>query len=256
MTDGIANTTAVGIDLGPACDNESTGVLVAGRSAEGWKVQRDRAHWVRRRSTCQCNDFLASAINAANVAVIDAPLVLGASKSWEHALRGCPDLTDSMKPTFSGGIAGHMWRAAALRPLIHPTVRLAEIFPAAWFWLCEFDPSVDWKGEDSAKPRKRQWFKNRIDDLKKMGITVGYADQHASADDADALPCVLCAILISEQRELLRLDDTTPPVLFPPRALWDARVPTSVRSLNWETWTNGVRAGGPRTSESRSDHAG
>ena len=62
----------------------------------------------------------------------------------------------------------------------------------------------------------------------------------ATHDEADALACVLCAILIAEQRTLERLDATDPPVLFPPRELWDTRrLPPAVLALGWKRYDPG-----------------
>ncbi|MGD0090901.1 MAG: hypothetical protein ABSE73_13370 [Planctomycetota bacterium] len=142
-----------------------------------------------------------------------------------------------MKPSFSGIIGGHMWRAAALRQLLADML-LIEIFPSAWFWLCDHDTTVEWKGDSRAKMRKVSWFKGRLKALGQLGLSVSYGDRYASADDADALPCVLCAVLANEGWELQRLDNTQPPVLFPPRCLWDiTRLPASIRKLPWKSWT-------------------
>jgi hypothetical protein len=52
---------------------------------------------------------------------------------------------------------------------------LYEIFPASWFWLCEFDEEIEWKGNNSANVRDRKilWFTNVIAVLfANFGLTI------------------------------------------------------------------------------------
>jgi predicted nuclease with RNAse H fold len=229
-----------GIDLGPSLDNESTGVQIARRSAHTgvWVVTRTRDHWIRGRDQLEPNPVLANAVADCSVVVIDAPLRLRSEKPWERTLISLADLSDSMKPSFTWAILSHAWRAFALREelgrgRLKPSV--FEVFPASWFWLCEFDDKIGWKADDTARDRKVAWFKHRCSDLGEDGLQIKYGDQWATADDADALPCLLCGILIAEKRALMRLDETEPAVLFPPQELWDhPRLPEPVRNLNWQ----------------------
>ena len=57
------------------------------------------------------------------------------------------------KPSTASAILGHAWRANSLVSEIrsqNANAGFYEIFPAAWFWLCDFDEKVAWKGKPSA----------------------------------------------------------------------------------------------------------
>jgi predicted nuclease with RNAse H fold len=181
---------------------------------------------------------LVSAVADCSVIVIDAPLRLRSEKPWERTLIDLADLSDSMRPSSTWAILGHAWRAFSLCEELNgrrPQPSVFEIFPASWFWLCEFDDAVRWKADDTARDRKVAWFHQQCATLREHGLQIEYRDQWATADDADALPCVLCAILVAERRKLMRLDETEPPVLFPPQELWDyRRLPESVCNLDWQ----------------------
>ena len=242
MTDDLSNSTllqVIGVDLGPACHNRSTGVLVARKESGQWKISRSHEHRERKRDHADCNRDLAKVIRRFPIAVVDAPLCLGSSKKWEKSLQSCEGLTDSMLPSASGTIGSHMWRAAALLPLLEETTKLYEIFPAAWFWLCDFDEDVSWKGDTSAIERKLSWFESVVKKVNAKGVHLAMSLDSPSGDEADALPCVVCAILIAEGMTLERLDSTEPPVLFPPKFLWDKDdLPHSVRDLCWTKWSH------------------
>jgi len=142
-----------------------------------------------------------------------------------------------MKPSFTYSILSHAWRAHSLLNLLTKP-QAFEVFPASWFLLCEFDDTVVWKGEDTARQRKVDWFRKQISKLASERIcTINYNDQWASADDADALACILCSVLLAERATLQRLDVTVPPVLFPPRVLWDDNLPETVRKLPWQDYS-------------------
>ena len=161
---GVSKSVA-GIDLGPSLENESTGVLLAHRIEECvWKVGRTREHWIRNSSKCECNSRLASLVEDCEVVVIDAPLCLESIKPWETLLISCPDLTVAMKPSFTYSILSHAWRAHSLLNLLTKP-QAFEVFPASWFLLCEFDDTVVWKGEDTARQRKVDWFRKQISKL-------------------------------------------------------------------------------------------
>lgn len=224
-----------GIDLGPSLENESTGLQIARRSDDGvWTVGRTRDHWIRGRDGVDPNALLENAVRDCSIVVIDAPLKLRSEKPWERTLIESADLAASMKPSFTWAILSHAWRAHAFTRELPGEITACEIFPASWFWLCEFDDTVQWKADDTARVRKVAWFRSQCAKLSNIALTINYNDQWALADDADALPCVLCAILMAERRTLQRLDATDPPILFPPKELWDMeRLPESIVALNW-----------------------
>ena len=211
-----------GIDLGPSPRNESTGLQIAEYAEDGsWLVTRKRDHWIREGDESDCNQALLGAVEGCLVVVIDAPLLLRTERPWERTLIECPDLSDSMKPSYTWKILSHAWRAhsvaSELKRLENPP-RLIEVFPAAWFWLCDFDDSVEWKGKDTFRQRKREWFCSRCDRIKELfAIDIRYRDEFANHDETDALPCVLCGILVAENIRLARLDSTEPDVLIPTR---------------------------------------
>jgi predicted nuclease with RNAse H fold len=231
--------SVAGVDLGPSLVNDSTGVQIATWSGQEqrWIVKRSRGHRVKKGPQRDCNVRVAKEVAACSIVVIDAPLLLESEKPWETALMTCPGLTTSMRPSRTSGILSHAWRASDLLKIMSETTRGAvyEIFPACWFWLCEFDTDVKWKGDEKVKRRKIRWFRERNENLAQASVcTIEYAEEEASGDEADALACVLCGILLAEGCMLQCLDDTSPPVLFPPRILWDkARLPGSVQNLKW-----------------------
>ena len=233
-----ARTKVAGIDLGPSLSNDPTGLQIAEFVEDGyWLVTRNRDHRIRRSDESQCNQALLNAIQGCSVVVIEAPLLLRSEKPWERTLIECPDLSDSMKPSYTWAILSHAWRAQAIANEFkrqENSPRLIEIFPAAWFWLCEFGDSVEWKGKDTFRQRKRNWFCSRCERIKELfGIQIHYGDEFANHDETDALPCVLCAILVAESIRVVRLDSTEPHVLFPPDALWDSRLPSTIREFDW-----------------------
>jgi len=230
-----------GIDLGTSPDNKSTGVQLARKSVTTgvWTVARTIDHRLRKSTEPDPNALIVDIIRECSVAVINAPLFLRPLKPWEKTLVELPGLTASMKPVYTRAILGHAWRARALcnRLAVETKDRASvyEIFPASWFWLCDFDTTVSWKGNKQATMPKVAWFRKRCEAVESvMGLKIEYNDQSATADDADALPCVLCAILLAERQPLLCLDDTNPPVLFPSRLFWDEnKLPEPLKSLNW-----------------------
>ena len=219
-----------------------------------WQVKETHDHYSNGNEP-KCNKKLADAVKGCSTVVIDAPLWLKSSKDWEQELIHQPKLTRWMRPAKTSGILSHAWRAHDLvRELRRPKPRIIirEIFPAAWFWLCNFDKNVNWKmskakdGEfkdeslakgKGVKRRKRDCWKQMVLTAKstlKIDVSVGGDDwvNGLSMDETDALPCVLCAILLAEKNNrLTRLDETKPPVLFPPRDLWHPRVPPELSDL-------------------------
>ena len=245
--DVVPQKDVAGVDLGPSLRNESTGLLIAHRkaNARSWIIEIHRQHRLHlerdRKNQHRCNTILAEQCRGCSVIVVDAPLFLESLKEWEQALIGCPGLTDAMKPSPTSAILSHAWRAKDLIrdcEAINPALETYEIFPAAWFWLGDFDRDVEWKGDAAARPNKIVWFDTTVKRLRAQGIEIDMHKSNLSADEADALPCVACAILAAESRTMLRLDGTQPPVLFPPKDLWDAGLPQSVKNLAWCDWSH------------------
>jgi hypothetical protein len=236
-----------GVDLGPGLHNESTGLQFAERTEgeQKWVVTPSRVHRCSDEEE-KCNAKLINVIAKCPIAVIDAPLALGSTKCWETTLIQCEALDvrgdkNWLKPSYTSAILAHTWRACVLKNLVEKRkrkTRLFEIFPASWFWLCEFDKEVRWKGDASAATRDRKvaWFGDVCLRLRKEQVSITLTDDLLDPNEADALPCVLCAILLSEGQTLLRLDKTEPPVLFPPRALWCKKLPTVIRDFQWSDY--------------------
>ncbi len=230
-----------GIDLGTSFKNESTGIVVAEKTEQKpvWTVGLVRSHYVRAGAQHDCNGKIAEAVKGADILAIDAPLLLASIKPWERALIACDGLDEAMVPSPTHQIIGHAWRAHALLQQVVGKAgpKVFEVFPASWFWLCEFDASVAWKGDATAAGRKRAWFETQVKGLAARGEQIKADVSSANKDEADALACVLCAILVAEKWKLERLDETLPPVLFPPRVLWDRqRLPQSVVGLGWREY--------------------
>ena len=232
--------TVTGIDLGPSLKNDSTGIMI-GKKVEKkyWIVSNLRGHRINDdQNLLNPNTLLANIILDSNPVVVDAPLELKSTKDWERILIECNLLTNNMKPSFTYAILSHAWRAAELKHNLPTDVCLYEIFPASWFWLCEFDEEIEWKGNNSANVRDRKilWFTNVLAILfANFGLTIQLnIDSILSSDEADALPCVLCAILSAEGFSLPRLGQTDPRVLFPLKELWDlGRLPPEILNMPW-----------------------
>ena len=187
-------------------------------------MARTRSHWIRGRDNLEPNTALANAVSGCSVLVIDAPLHLRSEKPSErqtHRVGGSGRFHEALVYL---AILSHAWRAFALRSELcrltdcHPIA--LEIFPASWFWLCEFDDTILWKGDETATVGERSLgSRDRCSALDHHGLRISYEINRQRTDDADALPCVLCPISIAEKRVLQRLDITEPPVLFPPKEL-------------------------------------
>lgn len=239
-----------GIDLGIALHNASTGIQVAEKDPQSaqWVVTPRRRHRIKAgQDERTCNTMIQQTVAGCSICVIDAPLSLLSVRDWENILIGCSCLPKPMKPSTTSAILSHAWRANSLVSEIrsqNANVGLYEIFPAAWFWLCDFDKNVPWKGKPSAAntARKIKVFNDCCQALrKKCGINITYQPGNCSnPNETDALPCVLCAILIAEKCQLAQqshflqtLDAAEPPVPFPPKMLWDSQLPQSVQNLGW-----------------------
>ncbi len=220
-----------GVDLGPAADNHSMGVLVATKERDTWSVksiptalnyQNPNAPYIKILQHC-------------NIIVIDAPLWFESEnrcRRWEDHLielakeRKC---FQSWKPSQTHALYSHAWRAKdLLRGLgkVGDQNAIYEIYPAAWFALTYKQTQPEnWKGKE-ARLEKRNWGFEFQELLIKEGIRtqLGIEIINLNADELDALPSVFCAILISENRfnliKEMSSPDTAMKIAFPSVELW------------------------------------
>lgn len=228
--------TVAGIDLGPATHNRSTGLLVATRKGNTgeWIISAvSETIWKEKseKSFGDCNELLADAVSGARVVCIDAPLSLGPSKEWETKLIKS-EIPDKWKPSRTSGILSHAWRAHDLNRLIRSRskgTQVAEVYPASWFWCLDRGRRVAWKGngDAKAKARKRKWYRSIRRLLNENSFQIDFSDGTGlgdlSGDELDALPCVICAVLVAEKGgpNPVKVDRSEPPVYFLPRELWN-----------------------------------
>jgi predicted nuclease with RNAse H fold len=232
-----AKKVVAGLDLGPAADNHSMGLLVATKNNNTWSLESIDPI----ENYQDPNAPYAAILKSCDVIVIDAPLWFENGhprRIWEGYLieaRGRIGF-GNWTPAPAYLLYSHAWRAIALHGAIRSSNTdcvFREIFPASWFALTyHHHQPENWIG-NNAQEEKRRWGIEFNQRLLEQGIETRFAPDIANfeRDELDALPCLFCAILICEGMNHLISEanhqNTETSIVFPEWALWNGAIQNS-----------------------------
>jgi hypothetical protein len=248
-----AKKIVAGVDLGPAADNHSMGVLLATKNNSSWSISSFEPIENYDDPNAPYIDILKSC----SLIVIDAPLWFESEdrcRSWENHLieLANDDRAEfhNWKPSQTHALYSHAWRTKdLLRGLHDANASIYEIFPAAWFALIyRHDQPTNWKGNKIAVDEKRIWGTEFHQFLQKRGIVIDTIDTaKLKADELDALPCIFGAILLIEGIDQLicraGYHEAETEIVFPARILWNDAIQNSWTGEEFEEFLLAIEGG-------------